>query len=46
LDGTPLLDIKPYTQRFDNIATECNGWQDEVADADAARLGVRNYGKE
>lgn len=43
LDGTPLLDIKPYTRRFDNIPTERNGWQDEVDDAVAAKLGVRNY---
>jgi tRNA-Thr(GGU) m(6)t(6)A37 methyltransferase TsaA len=43
LDGTPLLDIKPYTRRFDNISTERNGWQDEVDDATAAKLGVRNY---
>lgn len=46
LDGTPLLDIKPYTRRFDNIPTERNGWQDEVDDATAAQLGVRNYRKQ
>jgi hypothetical protein len=30
LDGTPLLDIKPYTAKFDLRKTERNGWQDEV----------------
>ncbi len=41
LDGTPLLDIKPYTARFDCIATTRNGWQDEVDEASARRLGRR-----
>ena len=31
LDGTPLLDIKPYVSRFDNIKVERNGWQDHVS---------------
>ena len=26
LDGTPLLDVKPYIQRFDIIDTASNGW--------------------
>ena len=26
LDGTPLLDIKPYIPDFDNYETEKNGW--------------------
>lgn len=43
LDGTPLLDIKPYTRRFDNIATQRNGWQDEVDDTIAERLACREY---
>ena len=37
LDGTPLLDIKPYTARFDCIGGTRNGWQDEV-DEETARL--------
>lgn len=32
LDGAPLLDIKPYTEKFDYIQTSRNGWQDEVDD--------------
>ena len=43
LDGTPLLDIKPYSRRFDNIETQRNGWQDELDDATAERLGCRGY---
>jgi len=26
LDGTPLLDIKPYIPKFDNIESASNGW--------------------
>lgn len=41
LDGTPVLDIKPYTSRFDRIETERNGWQDEVDEETAIRRGKR-----
>ena len=30
LDGTPLLDIKPYARRFDQLAVTRSGWLDEV----------------
>lgn len=43
LDNTPLLDIKPYTTRFDCIQTERNGWQDDVREDDAEVLGKRNF---
>ena len=43
LDGTPLLDIKPYTATFDRIETTSNGWQDEVEPEEARRLGRRGY---
>jgi tRNA-Thr(GGU) m(6)t(6)A37 methyltransferase TsaA len=43
LDGTPLLDIKPYTERFDNIKTISNGWQDGIGDEAAKKLGRREY---
>ena len=43
LDGTPLLDIKPYTAKFDRIAITRNGWQDEVDEETAQRLGRREY---
>jgi len=41
LDGTPLLDIKPYTAKFDRIETTRNGWQDEVDDQTARLRGRR-----
>jgi len=41
LDGTPLLDIKPYTARFDRIDTTRNGWQDGVDEDVARRRGER-----
>lgn len=31
LDGTPLLDIKPYVPDFDVYTTEKNGWLDNKA---------------
>jgi tRNA (adenine37-N6)-methyltransferase len=40
LDGTPLLDIKPYAAKFDRIEPTRNGWQDEV-DEETARLRGR-----
>jgi len=41
LDGTPLLDIKPYTAKFDRIEGTRNGWQDEVDGQTARRRGRR-----
>lgn len=43
LDGTPLLDIKPYTTRFDCIQTDRNGWHDDVSEADAQQRGKRDF---
>ena len=43
LDGTPLLDIKPYVARFDCVETLRNGWQDEVDDETARQRGKRGY---
>jgi tRNA (adenine37-N6)-methyltransferase len=43
LDGTPLLDIKPYVARFDCVQTLRNGWQDEVDEETARRRGKRGY---
>jgi tRNA-Thr(GGU) m(6)t(6)A37 methyltransferase TsaA len=43
LDGTPLLDIKPYVTRFDCVETLRNGWQDEVDDEAARQRGKRGY---
>jgi tRNA-Thr(GGU) m(6)t(6)A37 methyltransferase TsaA len=43
LDGTPLLDIKPYTAKFDRFDTTRNGWQDEINGEIARLLGRRGY---
>ena len=43
LDGTPLLDIKPYIARFDCVQTLRNGWQDEVDEETARQRGKRGY---
>ncbi|MBI9083594.1 MAG: tRNA (N6-threonylcarbamoyladenosine(37)-N6)-methyltransferase TrmO [Desulfobacterales bacterium] len=31
LDGTPLLDIKPYVARFDAVMTDAEGWLTQTA---------------
>lgn len=43
LDGTPLLDIKPYTAKFDRFKTARNGWQDEIDEEVAKNRGTRDY---
>jgi len=43
LDGTPLLDIKPYAAKFDCISTTRNGWQDMVDAKTAQKRGKRGY---
>lgn len=43
LDGTPLLDIKPYSAKFDCISNTRNGWQDEVDEETARKRGRRNW---
>jgi tRNA-Thr(GGU) m(6)t(6)A37 methyltransferase TsaA len=43
LDGTPLLDIKPYTTKFDLHDVKKNGWQDAVSHQTAAKRGKRGY---
>lgn len=43
LDGTPILDIKPYCAKFDLIDNTRNGWQDEVDEDTAQQRGLRDY---
>jgi len=43
LDGTPLLDIKPYVAKFDCIEGTRNGWLDEVDEETAQERGRREY---
>jgi len=41
LDGTPVLDIKPYTTHFDHIEITRCGWLDDVEDGDFQNRGRR-----
>ena len=43
LDGTPLLDIKPFAPRYDAVENPRGGWTDEVDDATARERGRREY---
>jgi len=43
LDGTPLLDIKPYIGRFDVRENVRCGWQEGVDEATARRRGCRGF---
>jgi tRNA-Thr(GGU) m(6)t(6)A37 methyltransferase TsaA len=43
LDGTPLLDLKPYAPRYDTVENPRGGWTEEVNDATARRRGRRGY---
>jgi tRNA-Thr(GGU) m(6)t(6)A37 methyltransferase TsaA len=41
IDGTPILDIKPFIQRFDYRQNTHDGWQENVDDATALKRGKR-----
>ena len=41
LDGTPLLDIKPYVTRFDVRPDARCGWQDAIDESTARQRGSR-----
>ena len=43
LNGTPLLDIKPYIQRFDSKKNTRSGWQDTISDDAASMRGLRHF---
>lgn len=43
LNGTPLLDIKPYVHRFDRIDEVKCGWQDKIDEETAQARGNRGY---
>lgn len=43
MDGTPLLDIKPYIQRFDSRDEVLSGWQEGVSNDEAAVRGLREF---
>ena len=41
LDGTPLIDIKPYSPRFDSVDSPRFGWTERVPADEAQRRGRR-----
>jgi tRNA (adenine37-N6)-methyltransferase len=41
LDGTPLLDIKPYVEKFDLRVGTRGGWTDRVSDTTFRQRGER-----
>ena len=41
LDGSPILDIKPYVSRFNNCKDIRNGWQEIIDEQTAYKLGRR-----
>jgi tRNA-Thr(GGU) m(6)t(6)A37 methyltransferase TsaA len=43
LDGTPLLDIKPYNTRFEQRDDVRNGWMEHIDKNMAFKLGRRGY---
>lgn len=43
LDGTPLLDIKPFIPRFDWVENATPGWTACVGDEEARQLGLRQF---
>lgn len=43
LDGTPLLDLKPYIPRFDCVENACGGWTERIAEKTAYQRGRRGY---
>ena len=43
LDGTPLLDIKPFTSKFDGVTPTRSGWQDEVDEETVQMRGKRGF---
>lgn len=43
LDGTPLLDIKPYVPRFDLVEGARGGWTEKVDAKTAFQRGRRGW---
>ncbi|MBN2429745.1 MAG: tRNA (N6-threonylcarbamoyladenosine(37)-N6)-methyltransferase TrmO [Deltaproteobacteria bacterium] len=41
LDGSAVLDIKPYCEQFDKVLEPRCGWQDELDSAEVERRGKR-----
>lgn len=43
LDGTPVLDIKPYSSIFDSFPDARNGWQEGIDKETLEKRGRRGY---
>lgn len=43
LDGTPLLDIKPYVPRFDRVENPRGGWTQAIDEEAARQRGRRGF---
>jgi tRNA (adenine37-N6)-methyltransferase len=43
LDGTPVIDIKPYAPRYDAVENPRGGWTDDVSDTEAHLRGRRDF---
>ncbi len=43
LDGTPVLDVKPFITRFDIRPDASSGWQDNIDEETAAQKGLRDF---
>jgi tRNA-Thr(GGU) m(6)t(6)A37 methyltransferase TsaA len=43
LDGTPVLDIKPYNAGFDRYENTRNGWYEEVSQEEEKKRSRRNF---
>lgn len=43
LDGTPLLDVKPYVPRFDGVERPKGGWTQTVDEETARQRGRRGF---
>ncbi|MBN2209426.1 MAG: tRNA (N6-threonylcarbamoyladenosine(37)-N6)-methyltransferase TrmO [Candidatus Coatesbacteria bacterium] len=41
LDGSPVVDIKPFIARFDTRSDTRSGWQDGISEDDAKEIGSR-----
>jgi tRNA-Thr(GGU) m(6)t(6)A37 methyltransferase TsaA len=43
LDGTPLLDLKPFAPRYDTVKKPRGGWTEQIDEETACRRGRRGY---
>ena len=44
LDGTPIIDIKPYASKFDFVENERNGWLEKIIDRSNVKKSDNRFG--